>query len=334
MAALMFPTGALNSGLSVLQSALYGRAIAETKLEEPPLFIIGHWRSGTTFLHELLVLDSRFAFPTTYECFAPTHCLVSQGFLAPLIGLLLPARRPTDDMEIGFDLPQEDEFALISLGAPTPMRRLAFPNEPPLDSEFLDMEGIAEDRLQQWRGAVEQFVRLLTYRKRKPLVLKSPPHTGRIALLADMFPGARFIHLARDPFALFASTRRLWQALEYVQGLQVPRYEHLEEYILDSLERMYRAFHRQRALIDSSHICDVQYEQLAHDPIGQLEYIYDTLDLGDFEAVRPRVEASLEDRRGYRPSQHHLTEDEKQRIRCRWAEYIETYGYAESVANA
>ena len=29
-------------------------------LEEPPIFIIGHWRTGTTFLHELLMLDERF----------------------------------------------------------------------------------------------------------------------------------------------------------------------------------------------------------------------------------------------------------------------------------
>src|SRR5687767_13430189 len=29
----------------------------------PPLFVLGHWRSGTTHLHNLLTIDARFAFP-------------------------------------------------------------------------------------------------------------------------------------------------------------------------------------------------------------------------------------------------------------------------------
>lgn len=32
-----------------------------------PVFVLGHWRSGTTFLHNLLAYDPRWAFPTLYE---------------------------------------------------------------------------------------------------------------------------------------------------------------------------------------------------------------------------------------------------------------------------
>ena len=46
-----------------LQRLIYGRRIAATEIKEPPIFIIGHWRSGTTYLHELMVCDERFAYP-------------------------------------------------------------------------------------------------------------------------------------------------------------------------------------------------------------------------------------------------------------------------------
>ena len=43
--------------------------------------IIGHWRSGTTMLHELLILDPRHTFPNTYQCFEPLHFLWTEWFV-------------------------------------------------------------------------------------------------------------------------------------------------------------------------------------------------------------------------------------------------------------
>ena len=128
-----------------------GRAIARTEIDEPPLFVIGHWRSGTTMLHEMMVLDERFAYPTTYECFAPNHFLLTGALLPKLIWFLLPSKRPMDNMAVSFDHPQEDEFALLSMGAPTPFMRMAFPNDPPPYMEFLDMEGVDERDLVRWK---------------------------------------------------------------------------------------------------------------------------------------------------------------------------------------
>ena len=99
---------------SGLQDAWLGRApvIAMTGHKQPwmqhrnayqeiphaPLFIIGHWRSGTTFLHELMYLDKRFVSPTTYQCFAPHHCLLTEGLMNALGGWLMPKQRPMDNI--------------------------------------------------------------------------------------------------------------------------------------------------------------------------------------------------------------------------------------------
>ena len=46
-------------------------------------------------------------------------------------------------MPTGWDRPQEDEFALCSMGAPSPYFKMAFPNEGAQDEEYMDFDGVA-----------------------------------------------------------------------------------------------------------------------------------------------------------------------------------------------
>ncbi len=330
MALILMPITTVNSALYRLQSLLYGRRIQETKITQPPIFILGHWRSGTTHLHELLVRDPEMAFPSTYECFAPYHFLVSSWIIPRMMGFLLPRRRPMDNMAAGFDHPQEDEFALCAMGAPTPYFKLAFPNHEPPYQEFLNMKDVDPADLKKFRQSLDYFVKALTLKKNKRLVLKSPPHTGRIALLAEMFPDARFIHITRNPFPLFASTRRTWQALDTAQGFQVPHFKNLDEYVFECLERMYEGFERQRGQVDPARIRDIRYEDLVADPVGELRSLYEELDLGDFSLVLPSLQEYVEQQKSYQPNQHQLEPEITAEIKRRWAGYIEKYGYTES----
>ena len=63
----------LNGVLRIVQRITHGKRLAQTSLPTAPLFIVGHWRSGTTYLHELMVQDRRFASPTSLQCFLPHH---------------------------------------------------------------------------------------------------------------------------------------------------------------------------------------------------------------------------------------------------------------------
>ena len=186
-----------NSAWGLIQDAFWQGAIDAAE-PAPPTFVIGHWRSGTTLLHELLALDPRFAYPANYDCFVPDHFLASHRFLTPLLRLFLPRQRPMDDMPVSPQQPQEDEFAILTMGGPTPYRRIAFPNHGPVDQELLDFDTAPPERVEEFRRLLLRFFRGLSYRyEGKPLILKSPPHTGRIRKLAEWFPGARFIHIAR-----------------------------------------------------------------------------------------------------------------------------------------
>src|SRR5690606_8210168 len=160
MAALITPCAMFNSVAGAIQHARFGSKIADTKIEQPPLFIIGHWRSGTTLLHELMVLDERYAYPTTYECMAPHHYLLTEWFFSYYCGWLMPEQRPMDNMAAGWKHPQEDEFALLNMGVPSVYERIAFPNHPPPHVNFLDMQDIPTEELERWSQALRHFVQM------------------------------------------------------------------------------------------------------------------------------------------------------------------------------
>ncbi len=324
---LTFAATVFNFPLGLLQRLLCGRRIRRTELAEDPLFVLGHWRSGTTLLHELLVADPRHTYPDTYACFAPNHFLVSRPLIAWWLGLLLPRKRPMDNMLVSWQAPQEDEWALCNMGMPSPYLTLAFPNHSPQFQEYLDLADVAPAALARWKGALEWFLKCLSVRTPKRIVLKSPPHTARVRTLLEMFPRARFVHIVRDPYVLFPSTMKTWKRLYRYHGLQVPRYEGLEEYVLATLPRMYEAFERDRGLIDPSRLCEVRYEDLARDPVGQMRRVYEELALGDFETARPAIEDYAARTRDYQPNRHELAPEMRAEVARRWRSYFEKYGY-------
>ncbi len=327
MAGIVAQTAVVNSTFAGLQHLIYGRKIKETDVRRPPVFIVGHWRSGTTHLHELMSLDEQFAFCDTYECFAPNHFLVTGKVFPKLVNLLLPNKRPQDNMLAGVERPQEDEFALVAMGAPSPYTRMAFPNNPPEYASFYDMENVDPQELKRFTDAMMYFTKALTFKKTKRLLLKSPPHTGRIAHLAQMYPGARFIHIVRDPYSLFASTRRLWVALDEAQAFQRPKHEDLDEFVFSTFERIQNAYQKQREQIDPASLCELRYEDLIQNPLGEVSRIYEELNLSGFHHLQPKIEEYLEGQRSYKPNKHELSDEIRSQIKQRWSDYIERYGY-------
>lgn len=321
----------VTSMLAIVQKLGWSRAIAKTELERPPVFILGHWRSGTTLLHEYLGLDPRFASPTTYQCFAPWHFLLTEGMVTRYGNWLLPDRRPMDNMKAGWALPQEDEFALMNLGAPSPYLRLMFPNHPVPYTETLDSARFGSADLQAWRRQFEWFVKALTYKTRKQLLLKSPPHTGRIGILRQMYPESKFIHIVRDPRKLYPSTMKLWNSLDENQALQSPTDQSmLQSFVLESLVSMYRAFDRDRASIPDSQIIDVRYEQFIAKPVQTLENIYKHLDLGPYDSIRSNWENKSEQERGYQTNKLQIDPEQEAMILDRWSDYAHKYGYLDT----
>ncbi len=323
----------LNTAMRATQRMLLDRKVARTQLVDAPVFIVGHWRAGTTLLHELMVLDDQFTCPTTYQCFAPNHFLVSEWWV-PRLRFLLPAQRPMDEMIMGWTRPQEDEFALCNLGIPSPYLQLAFPNDRERYLDYLDFAGVPAVELERWKAGLYSFLQHVTYHTPKRLVLKSPPHLGRIRVLLEMFPSARFVHIVRDPCAVFSSTANLWKTLYQSQAFQKPRDEQSNEFIFTCFERLYSQFEQDREQLSPGQLCEVRYEDLVSDPIGQMRNVYDRLELGDFNTVRPKLAAYFEQARDYRTNQHQLDPELRDQIYHRWGRYMQRFGYCPEPAAA
>lgn len=314
--------------LWLVQELLLGRKIRKTEVKQAPIFVIGHWRTGTTLLHELLVLDPRHTFPNTYDVFASNHFLVSAKFLRPIFGALIPKQRPMDNMASGLDCPQEDEFALCNMGIPSPYLTVAFPNHPPVCEEYFDLEQVSASHRAKWKAGLMWFLKCLTVREPKRIVLKSPPHTFRIRALMEMFPEARFVYVVRNPYVVFPSAVHLWNRLYCENGLQTPRYEGLEEYVFRTFSRMHESFERQRHLIPARQLCEVRYEDLVAQPVEQMRALYGWLDLGEFEAVRPAIEGYFARKCDYRTNRYVLSARSRAEVARRWRPYLEKYGYS------
>ena len=329
LAASITASSALNTFANVFARLMYSHKVRNTRLKEPPLFVLGHWRSGTTLLHELLMLDPRHICPNTYQCFDPIHFTWTEWFVPTLIRWMLPKTRPMDDVQAGWDRPQEDEFALVNLGVPSPYLVWAFPNHGPVADEYLDLISLPAAEREAWKRTWREFVQRIALAGDGRIVLKSPTHTARVRTILEVFPDAKFVHIVRDPLVLFPSTMRLWKSLSDVQGLQVPgdNDSWIERHVLDTLVRMYERFEQDRQLVPGGHLVDVHYEELVANPVERMREIYERLDLGDFATVEPAIRRQAMKSRGYRTNKYSLPPEVADRVRGRWAPYFERYGY-------
>ncbi len=313
-----------------LQKEWYGSKLDRVVIREAPLFIVGHWRTGTTLLHELLILDDRHTFPNTYQCLEPNHFLLTEGLVKRYLKVLMPSRRPVDNMKAGWDRPQEDEFALCMMGQPSPYLSIAFPNRPPMDQDAFAFTGWSWRKVAAWKKAFLGYLKALTFHDPRRLVLKSPTHSCRIPVLLELFPDARFIHIVRNPYVVFPSTVNLWRTLGETHGLQTPTGQGLEEQVFSTFNLLYDRLDEDSRLVPPGRWYELRYEDLIRDPVGEMRKLYERLDLGDFDRVRPGIEAYLRENSGYQTNRYPtLAPQTRAEIARRWGKVIERFGYTD-----
>ena len=327
-AAFVSALSLLNSWYRRREERLHGAAIEKTELAGPPLFVLGHWRSGTTHLHNLLALDDRFGFANTYQVVNPHTFLVTEEFNTRRFRALLPDTRPMDNVALSFDAPQEDEFAptLICLRSLYP--GISFPRNNAHYERYLTFRGVPQSEIDEWKAAFLWFLRKLTVKQGKPLVLKSPPHTARVRLLLEMFPDARFVHIHRDPYTVFRSFLHYYDTAGWYTYLQKPDLEALESLILDRYQVMYETFFEERALIPPGRLHEVAFADLDADPVGQTAAIYERLELPGFDRFEPTLRGYVESLQGYRKNRYeHLPPETRERVFRAWRRSFEEWGY-------
>ncbi len=278
----------------------FGARLRATTITEPPLFILGFWRSGTTFLHQLLAHDPALAAPETVHLVFPS-CSLASGLFRRILAAELPAERVLDGTPQGPDLPEEEEIALAHLGASGLDLGIYFPQR--LRQVFARAVALEHpaDRAAFQRDYLRILRKLTFIHPGRRLVLKNPPNSGRIPVLLELFPAARFIFLARDRTATLASATR-WLKEQHQKALQ-PISEAQAHADLDFLYQELRAREaRDRSLIPREHQVDLDFKLLTTAPMAAIEQVYAGLGLPLSQRARDAMNHYLAQRAAARTS--------------------------------
>lgn len=296
---------------STLLSPLYwleGLLFASTTksaIHPEPIFIIGHWRSGTTYLHYLLANDNQFGYCSNADAFMPGALFTCRWLTRKILSLRLPKTRPMDNVNLHVDAPQEEEFALMLLTPFSVYHAFVFPRS--FREQFLTslMPRRDDNSVNGWSHHYNQFIKKISRRYGgKRLLLKNPANTGRILLLTRMFPNAKFIYLHREPAEVKQSTLRMFKAMTQINTLQNFQESVLAEEIEMVHQKLLDEYEINRHYIVPDNLVEIDYKDLVENPLMTIKRVYDTLKLSGFESSQPYFERFIEEQKNYKPHEY------------------------------
>ncbi len=311
LAAIEGDLGLTGLGRLILRRRLVGLLVARLRLEdflgrypealevelEPPIVVVGLPRSGTTHLVNLIAADRRFRALPWWECQEPfpgagdgpgpdgldrrfARALANyeaETAMAP-ITRAMHDRRP-DAIE------EECELLDLDFAGYTPEWHARVPGW--RDFYF----GIDQDASYAY---LVRILKALTFlRGPRRWVLKTPQHLEWLGPLRRTFPEATFAFTLRDPVAVLQSAITM---LGY--GDRVRRHEvglgELATYWLDRIERLLRAFVRDRDQFAGQRAIDVEFHEFMRDDVAMVARIYAAAGLELTRSARRELDAYME----------------------------------------
>lgn len=307
---------------------LYNRKIKRTKLKSPPIFIIGHWRSGTTHLHNLICQDPQFGYITMLEASFPKS-FMSNSFFKFFMNEFLPDKRPMDNIRMGVDETQEDEMALGNLFPYTLYNAWYFPKRMmEFYYKYVRFKNIPPKVAKSWKQGYDYLLRKTTLNmKGKRLLLKNPANTARIKFLLDLYPKAKFIHIYRNPYTVYLSTRHYYRNTMERFMFQNVSSDLIEENFIKIYKDMMNCYFNEKKLIPKNNLVEIKFEELELNPIGQLKKIYNTLNLSGFENNKLKFVRYLEGLKEYKKNIFQLTHRIIDTVEKHWSFTINKWNY-------
>jgi len=306
----------------------YQKAIEHTPITNP-LFIIGHFRSGTTFLHYLLGQDDNLGYVSTFETMTPGMIIANEPLFKNIVKNHLPAKRPMDDLEMHANLPYEEEYAIANLSPHSFYLGWYFPQRwKYYFDKYVTHETITEKELNAWKKTYTYFLKKISLKKKcHHLLLKSLVDTAKIKVLIKLFPNAKFIHIYRNPYKVYLSTWKLYQKILPIFSFQHIDSETLDENILYSYQQLYKHFFSQKHLIPKQNLIEFSYETFVSNPLSHIKKIYDQLDIPSFQTAEQSLKNYIHKHRNYKADTYNFTDGIKDKVYHRWKTSFETFEY-------
>jgi len=294
-----------------------------------PIFILGHFRSGTTFLHYLLGQDLKLAYVSTYETMTPGMIIRNEEYFKNIVKNHLPSKRPMDDLEMHANLPYEEEYAIANLSPYSFYHGWYFPNNWKFYfDKYATFKKATDKTIEQWKKTYDYFLKKIAYKNHgKPVLLKSITNTARIKYLLELYPNAKFIHIHRNPYEVYFSTWKLYQSILPIFSFQHIDSKTLDENIYYSYKELYSSYLKEKEHIPQEQLFETNYETFVKNPVEILKEAYNKLSIQSFDIARPQFESYARKHKNYKKSSYQISEEEKEIIYSHWKIMFDAYLY-------
>lgn len=312
----------------VISRLRFKNTISKTKINKDPVILIGHFRSGTTYLHNLLVRDPQFGYITTTHTLMPEMFLMG-NWVSKLLAFFLPEKRYMDNIKISPEAPEEPEFAMGNISQYCFFHGFSFPKQMLLYfKKYVLFENVSKDVLAKWKKDYLYIIKSATYAfKGKQIFLKNPTDTARIKHVLEIFPNAKFIFIYRNPYTMFPSNKNFYsKSISNWQFNEITN-EELEENIFFIYDNLITRYEQTKHLIPQNNLVEVKYEELETNPIKTLQNIYATLHLNGFENTKNNFLSYVNSQKSYEKNKYDNSSELSNKISSRWKSHIQRWGY-------
>ncbi|MCG8345322.1 MAG: sulfotransferase [Chlorobiales bacterium] len=305
-------------------------AVKSASLSEPPIFVIGHWRSGTTHLHYLMSASGRFGGINQIDAVFPFFSLWLRNKNSFLNKLLrkLSFTRPMDNVKFDIDSPAEEEFSIANTTPYSFFHGLIFRKRfREYFRKFALLEDLSEEELILWEQTYHDVIlQSSVCSGGKRLLLKNPYNTSKVCKLLSMYPGARFVYIYRNPYDVYVSTMNMHKKTDCF-ALQKVSSQEMRENVLYGYKSLLDKFYEEGEQVPEGVCSCVKYEDLVENPLEEMSRIYREIGLDGFDVDSKGMIEYLESVKDYTRNSFGLSDDERRKIKKEWGKYILLMGY-------
>ena len=283
---LVYPLWRISIRIAYLLDNLFYPDHQQQEIKQP-VFIVGNFRSGTTFLHRLLTKDASSTSLTGLEIYlAPS--IVGRRFLrwGMRINYAIgnPAQRIINVFEaiaakyadihkFGLNEAEEDGHVLFHIWSTYDL--LAFFPFPKLVHQYIyyDDQIPAEEKDREMRYYHQVIKKHVFAHHGKRFISKNPSYSPKVRTLHQKFPDAKFINLVRNPLQVIPSSISLFSNHWHTYGDPETEYP-LKETVIEHSKYWYLYPHRYLRNLPPDQYIRIRYKDLVADPQGVVEMIY------------------------------------------------------------
>lgn len=318
----------VSTPFQLIEYIYYRRKTKNFRHQKPPVFIIGHWRSGTTHLHNILCRDPHHSYVTTYQSVFPNN-LLSKWIFKTFMALHIPEKRPSDNVRLSPDFPQEEEFALANMTPRSFYHFFYFPGQnDDYYQKYIRFEDADDRDRQKFEKKYKELVaKAVINTGGKRIILKNPANTGRLKVLLQMYPEAKFIFIYRNPVITYLSTWKFYVSLFPSTSLKPYDEEQIRSLIIRNYQKFMNDYLATRNLVKPENLIEIRFEDFDQHNMDYINKIYTQFGLESWDTALPLLRDYVSNMESYKKNRHRIRRDELDLIMKEWDFAMKAFGY-------